>query len=482
MIEKANAVIDIDINDPSALICDLTMKEKSRLTASIGASHDVNSMSQLNGSLSVGVRNLFGNAEKLDLSADLGLGTTNQSSLSLSRKNSNNMFDGERENNDDLSATSVQSHSNSIYNIVHNTSNQYSITFSKPRINLPFNISNLTNDIMNKKSSLMVRGFQQKLDRTRSSSYREDSLGTTASLISYNKQHCLSYNYHLRSLIPTFAIDKTMGDNVDINNNVGGGMVEEINGISSPTIADESTMMSAKSSLNYRYVKDTRNHPSIPSAGYLMTAETEIAGFGGDVDFIKTCGSVYYHWSMPRITTNVDPPDLTTKLSSILNIGIQTGFVIPWKRKLYSRVATRQGGNNNGNGNDDGYGDKHIRIIDRLIPMGGLQLRGFEHGQIGPRDRNDYVHCDFLLAGGLSLCVPIFEWLYGNIFINASHCNLLRNTNSISDIVNEGVASAGLSCVVPFPVGRLEIGYAYPLKVKDNPFSPWFWAFDVQFF
>eukprot|EP00486_Rosalina_sp_Unknown_P005904 CAMPEP_0201576208 /NCGR_PEP_ID=MMETSP0190_2-20130828/21898_1 /ASSEMBLY_ACC=CAM_ASM_000263 /TAXON_ID=37353 /ORGANISM="Rosalina sp." /LENGTH=196 /DNA_ID=CAMNT_0048006817 /DNA_START=310 /DNA_END=897 /DNA_ORIENTATION=+ len=189
------------------------------------------------------------------------------------------------------------------------------------------------------------------------------------------------------------------------------GMMNGGNAISSPSIADESTMMSAKSSLNYRYVKDTRNHPSIPSSGYLMTAETEIAGIGGDVDFIKTCGSIYYHWSMPRITTNVDPPDLTTKLSSILNIGIQTGFVIPWKRKLYSRFSSNRniGGNNNNNDDDIG-GDKHIRIIDRLIPMGGLQLRGFEHGQIGPKDRNDYVHCDFLLAGGLSLCVPIFEW------------------------------------------------------------------------
>ena len=480
-------MIDIDSNDPSNLICDLTIKEKSRLTASIGASHDVNAMSQLNGSLSVGVRNLFGSAEKLDLSADLGLGTTNQSSLSLSRRNSNSNDMFGNNDGDNLSSSSSNNNNNtpSIYNIVHNTSNQYSITFTKPRVNLPFNISNLTNDILNDKSSLIIRGFQQKLDRTRSSSYREDSLGTTSSLISYNKQHCLSYNYHLRSLIPTLGLSGGIGSNNNIGNGGNNGGVGDaimMDAISSPSIADESTMMSAKSSINYRFVKDTRNHPSIPSSGYLITGETEIAGIGGDVDFIKTYGSIYYHWSLPRITTNVDPPDLTTKLKTILNIGIQTGFVMPWKRKLYSRMNINNNNNNNNNNDNNIYGDKNIRIIDRLIPFGGLQLRGFEHGQIGPKDRNDYVHCDFLLAGGLSLCLPIFEWLYGNIFFNVSHCNLLRNTKSISDIINSGVASTGLSLIVPFPVGRLEVGYAYPIKVNDNPFSSWFWAFDVQFF
>ena len=44
LVDKADAVIDIDSSDPNNLICDLSIKEKSRLTASIGASHDVNSM------------------------------------------------------------------------------------------------------------------------------------------------------------------------------------------------------------------------------------------------------------------------------------------------------------------------------------------------------------------------------------------------------------------------------------------------------
>ena len=147
-------------------------------------------MSQLNGSLSVGIRNLFGCGEKLDLSADLGLATSNQSSLSSlssSSSSNDNLFDE---------------------NIIHNTSNQYNIKFNKPSINLSPYITN---------SNLIIRGFQQKLDRTRSSSYRQDLLGTTTSLISSNKQHCLSYNYHLRSLIPTYSLGETQNDD-DKNN------------------------------------------------------------------------------------------------------------------------------------------------------------------------------------------------------------------------------------------------------------------------
>lgn len=123
-------MIDIDRDDASKLICDLTVKEKSRLTATIGASHDMHAMSQLNGSLSVGIRNVFGCGEKVDLAADLGLGTANDSAFTSSSSSSprgDPMFE-----DDDYhppSSSSAPAQNRSIYNIVHNTSNQYSITF-----------------------------------------------------------------------------------------------------------------------------------------------------------------------------------------------------------------------------------------------------------------------------------------------------------------------------------------------------------------
>eukprot|EP01084_Bolivina_argentea_P236808 398139_1 len=183
IIDTASATIDIDELNENNLICNLDIHEKSRLTATIGATHDMNSTSQLNGSLSVGIRNLFGEAEKLNLSANLGLGTTN-----------------------DLNIFGIR-----------NTSNEYNIIFNKPRYYKYYN--------------LVLRGFQQKLDRIKSSSYHEDSTGISATLISNNK-HLLTYNYHLRSMLPS--------ENININN-------------ISPSISDDSILMSIKSSLQYKY-------------------------------------------------------------------------------------------------------------------------------------------------------------------------------------------------------------------------------------
>ena len=92
-----------------------------------------------------------------------------------------------------------------------------------------------------RKSHFMLKAFQQKLDRTRSSSYCEDSLGTTASMMSWNGEHSVSYHYHLRSLIPTVS---------GSGNGAGVGM----DAILSPSVADESTIMSTKSSVSYRFV------------------------------------------------------------------------------------------------------------------------------------------------------------------------------------------------------------------------------------
>jgi len=449
LLESANAVIDIDGDDASKLICDLTVNEKSRLTATIGASHDMHAMSQLNGSLSVGIRNVFGGGEKVDLAADLGLGTANDSAFkSSSPRLGDSMFDDDDNgSNQSANVSSSTAQNRSIYNIVHNTSNQYSITFSKPRVDMSWLSPIFGEDDIDKmrRSQLMVKAFQQKLDRTRSSSYCEDSLGTTSSMMSWNGEHSVSYHYHLRSLIPTVA------------GNVNGGGVG-MDAISSPSVADESTIMSTKSSVSYRFVRDRRDHPSVPTKGYMVSAEVECAGLGGDADFVKAMASWHGHWSLPEI-------------GGVLNFGVQSGFVMPWKRAMHRMM-----------GKENGSGDRHIRIIDRIIPLGGLQLRGFEHAQIGPRDRNDYVHCDLLCSFGVSLCVPIQQWLYGNVFANISHCELMNNVHSIRDIIDRRIASVGVSGIIPFPVGRLEIGYAHPLWTRNNPFSPFFWAFDVQFF
>merc|ERR1719361_2685864 len=146
-------------------------------------------------------------------------------------------------------------------------------------------------------------------------------------MMSWNGEHALSYHYHLRSLIPTVSVSGN-----------GGGI--GMNAISSPSVADESTIMSTKSSVSYRFMRDRRDHPSVPSEGYMASAEVEVAGLGGDADFVKGMASFHGHWKV------------LPAMGGILNFGIQTGFVMPWKRALYKKLG----------GGDNGAlsGDRHI--------------------------------------------------------------------------------------------------------------------------
>mmetsp|Transcript_90064 Transcript_90064/g.110231 ORF Transcript_90064/g.110231 Transcript_90064/m.110231 type:complete len:529 (-) Transcript_90064:117-1703(-) len=424
LFDEITFEIDMDNDDPSQLNIDMSGKEKSRLTASVGASHDMTSLSQLNGEMSVGIRNIFGKGERLNISCNLGLGTTNEYN---------------------------------IYNIVNNVSNEYNISFYKPRIQLEYNPFKLINDNELYKTSFLTKIFQESIDRSKCSSYREHRLGNTTYLINSNNKHNLYFNYHLRSLIPSSRLSNI-------------GNINPPSDAISPSVGDEQ-FPSVKSSIGYKYINDTRNHISIPSKGYLINFETEIAGCllkTGDVDFIKTNGIFNYHLTLPF--NNIKP---------ILNIGIQCGFVIPWKRKLLNLTKNNKLINNLIIGNNK---DSYVRIIDRIIPMAGLKLRGFEHAQIGPRDRNDYVHCDFLLSHGISLILPLYNWLYFNIFYNSTHCALIDNINTSKDLIDSGRISAGTSLLIPFPIGRFEIGYAHPIKTNDDPFTKMFWAFDVSFY
>jgi len=54
---------------------------------------------------------------------------------------------------------------------------------------------------------------------------------------------------------------------------------------------------SFKSSLYYRYIKDTRNDQMLPSRGALFKFYQELAGLGGDVQFLKHEAET--QWNIP---------------------------------------------------------------------------------------------------------------------------------------------------------------------------------------
>jgi outer membrane protein insertion porin family len=91
---------------------------------------------------------------------------------------------------------------------------------------------------------------------------------------------------------------------------------------------------------------DNRNHPKTPTAGYYFQLGTDLAGLGGDVNYVRVVGEARYYYP------------ITDKITF---------------------VGRAIGGHIAGLGGDD------VRLID-LFYKGGETIRGFNRGGFGPRD------------------------------------------------------------------------------------------------
>ena len=108
----------------------------------------------------------------------------------------------------------------------------------------------------------------------------------------------------------------------------------------------ESAGTSNVSSVGYTVAYDTRNLPQSPTSGIFASFSQDLAGVGGDVNYIRSVADARGYYP------------ITNKLT------------------LVGRV---QGGNIEGWGGDD------VRMTD-LFFKGGETIRGFERAGIGPRD------------------------------------------------------------------------------------------------
>ncbi|WP_291175664.1 outer membrane protein assembly factor BamA [Hyphomicrobium sp.] len=108
------------------------------------------------------------------------------------------------------------------------------------------------------------------------------------------------------------------------------------------TRGDDSLTSSIGTSLTY----DKRNHPKNPTSGYYLQLATDLAGLGGDVQYVRVNGEgrAYY--------------PITEKITFV-------GRLI--------------------GGHIEGWGDDDIRLTD-LYYRGGETIRGFDRGGFGPRD------------------------------------------------------------------------------------------------
>lgn len=199
---------------------------------------------------------------------------------------------------------------------------------------------------------------------------------------------------------------------------------------------------SLNSSVGYTLLVDRRNDPIRPTRGWTGSFRQDLAGLGGDVNFLKTevDGSIYY-----GITPNW-----------IVSLQGSTGYVSGWN------------------------GDA-VRINDRFF-KGGNSFRGFETAGLGPRDlrTNDSLGGNFYVVGSAELTVPNgLPEQYGirtSLFADVGTTGVLDNRFTLTpaglldtQIVDELSlrASAGLSVHWRSPMGPIRFDFSQILAQED---------------
>ncbi|WP_411288182.1 outer membrane protein assembly factor BamA [Phenylobacterium sp.] len=196
--------------------------------------------------------------------------------------------------------------------------------------------------------------YSYRYDLSEYSAYKTTSLGTTARLnfpLSLNSRG--QTRYTLRQ------------DRVEIDDSLC------VSGLISSTLCDQRGSF-LTSLFGYGLRLDRRNDPINATRGFYVALNQDLAGVGGDVNYIRTEGDGGWYYGFTR--------------DFILSVTGSAGFVGGWA------------------------GD-NVRINDRFY-KGGNTFPGFETAGLGPRDtsfgREDALGAKAYAIGAVELTVPTF--------------------------------------------------------------------------
>ena len=196
------------------------------------------------------------------------------------------------------------------------------------------------------------------------------------------------------------------------------------------------------SSAGYTLLVDYRNDPIRPTRGWTGNLRQDLAGIGGDVNFLKTEVDAAWYWGFTP--------------SWILSVEGHVGYVAGWN------------------------GDA-VRINDRFF-KGGNSFRGFETAGMGPRDfiTNDALGGNFYAIGTVELTVPNgLPEEYGirtSLFADVGTLGVLDDrfklnssglpdSNILDDLSLR--ASAGISIHWRSPMGPIRFDLSHVLAQED---------------
>jgi len=180
---------------------------------------------------------------------------------------------------------------------------------------------------------------------------------------------------------------------------------------------------------------DTRDTRFLPSEGYIIRLDQDVAGLG-DTQFVRheVNGSYYYPFT----------PDW------VLNLAARGGYIF-------------------------GYGGENVRLFDRFF-LGGQTLRGFKFAGVGPRDATT----DDALGGNLlytataeqrfPLGLPEELRMFGRVFVEAGTLTELDvNGPEIEDSGNlRASAGGGISWLSPLGPIAIDLSHAFLADDDDE--------------
>lgn len=245
------------------------------------------------------------------------------------------------------------------------------------------------------------------------------------------------------------------------------GVWRQITGLAgnaSPTIRADAGD-SVKSSITHTWLSDRRNHPFLPSRGYMVKTISEIAGWGplkGDVAFWKT--EMETSGAIP-----IPMPGVAGDSGVSLSAGLRAGVLYPLPVGFGSQ-------------------SQPSRINDRFQLGGPTDVRGFAMSGLGPRDGADAVGGDIFAAASCNLLMPFPRVgkdtpLRFQLFANGGRLLALKNAGEKDgqggSTVQKSVYStaaefgnslpsiaAGFGVVYAHPVARFELNFSLPLVLR----------------
>ncbi|MDW6022820.1 outer membrane protein assembly factor BamA [Mesorhizobium sp. BAC0120] len=195
-----------------------------------------------------------------------------------------------------------------------------------------------------------------------------------------------------------------------------------------------------KSSVSGSLIYNTLDDINNPHAGIYASGTVEVAGLGGDAQFVKAFARArYYH-------TLSEEYDI---------VGLLTA----------------------GGGHVEGFSDQGLRTFD-LFKNNDRMIRGFEYNGIGPVDARtgdhlggeSYLHANAEAQFPLPI-IPESIGLRGAVFADAATV-FGNNVNAVvNDLQSTGMdwrASVGAGLIWASPFGPLRIDYAFPVLKEDT--------------